>query len=61
LRSAGRVGRKFQSLAWNADWEDVLTELRGMDDGLPNRLDRTDACRNAQVPAVVRMAWEALA
>lgn len=45
-----RMGRVQQSVAWDRNWKDTLSELRGMDDGVSNRLDRTDALRNAIVP-----------
>lgn len=57
---AGRVGRKFQYLAWNRDWESALREFRGMGDGMARSVDRTDAIRNGQVPAVAATAWSIL-
>lgn len=59
----GRVdewGGVFQSPAWDTDWEGVISQFRGDRYGLADRLDRTDAIRNGQVPAVVRLAWETL-
>ncbi len=55
-----RMGRFFQQVPWNRDWEAALSEIRGMADGLARSVDRTDAIRNGQVPAVVRVAWTVL-
>jgi DNA (cytosine-5)-methyltransferase 1 len=55
-----RMGRFFQQVPWNRDWEAALSEIRGMADGLARSVDRTDAIRNGQVPAVVRVAWSVL-
>jgi DNA (cytosine-5)-methyltransferase 1 len=60
LRTSGRMGREFKPLAWDGDWQDRLREFRGMGDGLARNVDRTDAIRNGQVPAVVALAWEIL-
>ena len=60
LRATGRMGREFKSLAWDGDWQDRLREFRGMGDGLARNVDRTDAIRNGQVPAVVALAWRIL-
>ena len=57
----GRMGWLLQSPARDTDWESVITQFRGDRYGLADRLDRTDAIRNGQVPAVVRLAWETLA
>lgn len=57
---AGRVGRELEPLAWNTDWENMLTQFRGMDDGIPHRLHRTDAMRNAIVPAVAFELFKAI-
>lgn len=58
--SSGRMGRLDESMAWDRHWEDMLSILRRMDDGMAYRLDRTDAIRNGQVPIVVKAAWELL-
>lgn len=52
LRTAGRVGRVEQSVAWDRDWQDALAQFRVVDDGLPRRVGGTDAARNAIVPQV---------
>jgi hypothetical protein len=41
-----------QSMAWNRDCLDALSEFRALDDGLPRRVGATDAARNAIVPQV---------
>lgn len=61
FRSSGRVGWKREHLAENRDWKAALSAFRGMDDGLARSVDRTDAIRNGQVPAVVELAWKNLA
>lgn len=50
----GRMGRIKQSISWDGGWEEALAALRGVDDGLPRSVDRTDALRNAVVPQVVQ-------
>lgn len=55
-----RMGRSEQPVEENTDWEAVLSGVRGNGHGLANRLDRTDAIRNGQVPGVVKLAWETL-
>ena len=50
VRAARRVGRVAQSVAWDGHWENKISEFRGVDDGISNRVDRTDALRNAIVP-----------
>lgn len=57
---AGRMGREFKSLAWDRDWEDAYASLRGMGNGVARAVDRTDAIRNGQVPAVAAAAWRLL-
>jgi DNA (cytosine-5)-methyltransferase 1 len=59
-RTLGRVGREKQSVERNTNWEEVLSTIRGASHGIPNRVDRTDAIRNAQVPAVAELAWRLL-
>lgn len=56
----GRMGRVIESVAWHTDWPGVITQFRGDRYRMADRLDRTDAVRNGQVPAVVRLAWETL-
>lgn len=56
----GRMGRVQQPVAWDRDWLAVFTGVRGAGDGLARNVDRTDAIRNGQVPAVVVRAWREL-
>jgi len=58
--SPERVGRQLEHVPWDRTPERALSDLRGMDDGLAPVVDRTNAIRNGQVPAVVRLAWETL-
>jgi DNA (cytosine-5)-methyltransferase 1 len=55
-----RMGRVQQSFPWDRTPECALRELRGVDDGRSYGVDRLDCIRNAQVPAVVKLAWEVL-
>lgn len=57
----GRMGRFIEPPAWDGDWLSVFTRVRGTGDGVARNVDRTDAIRNGQVPAVAAMAWEILA
>lgn len=59
-RKIGRMGRKFKPLAWDEHWKTALSRFRGMDDGMARAVDRTDAIRNGQIPAVVALAWNIL-
>jgi len=56
----GRMGRVEQSMAWNGGWENTLTALRGMDDGLSRSVDRTDMMRNAVVPQIPELIGHAI-
>lgn len=58
--AGGRVGRLLQSFAWDRDWLDVFTRVRGAGPGLARNVDRTDAIRNGQVPRVAAAAFELL-
>ena len=58
--AGGRMGWEQQSPAWDTDWPRVIAQFRGDRYGLADRLDRTDAVRNGQVPAVARLAWRTL-
>lgn len=48
----GRMGRLVKSVAWDRGWKETLASLRGVDDGLPRSVDRTDGLRNAVVPQI---------
>lgn len=54
-RTLGRMGRLIQSVPWDRPWQTALAEIRGMDDGLPRSVERTDAIRNAVVPQVAEL------
>lgn len=56
----GRMGRIEQSVAWDGHWEDTLSALRGMDDGVSRSVDRTDGLRNAVVPQIPEMIGHAI-
>lgn len=56
----GRVGRILKPLAWNTDWQAQVDLFRGMDDGLPRIVHRTDAMRNAIVPQVAFQIFKAI-
>jgi DNA (cytosine-5)-methyltransferase 1 len=56
----GRMGRVEQSLAWDRDWQDAFTELRGVDDGIPRSVASTDGYRNAVVPQIPEMIGRAI-
>ena len=55
-----RMGRFLEPFAWDSNWLDVFTGIRGIGDGVADRVGRTDAIRNGQVPRVVAAAWELL-
>jgi DNA (cytosine-5)-methyltransferase 1 len=55
--ASGRMGWLEQSPARHADWEGTIAQFRGDRYGLADRLDRTDAIRNGQVPDVAALAW----
>lgn len=56
----GRMGRVEQSVAWDRGWENTLSALRGMDDGLSRSVDRTDTMRNAVVPQIPELIGRAI-
>lgn len=59
--SFGRVGRFLKPVQENAgDWKTALAEIRGMDDGLPRSVDRTDTLRNAIVPQIPQAIFQAI-
>jgi DNA (cytosine-5)-methyltransferase 1 len=60
LWPSGRMGRFEQSVAWDRHWEDALSELRRLDDGLPRSLASTDAYRNAVVPQIPEIIGHAI-
>ena len=49
----GRMGREQQSFPWDRSWQDALAEIRGMDDGVPRSIHRTDGLRNSVAPPLV--------
>lgn len=62
-----RMGIKIHGISqweegpgWAREFRQALANGRGMDDGIPDRMDRLAAIGNAQVPAVVKLAWETL-
>jgi len=56
----GRMGGVEQSISWDRTWENTLSTLRGMDDGLARSVDRTDAIRNAVVPQIPELIGYAI-
>jgi DNA (cytosine-5)-methyltransferase 1 len=56
----GRMGRIEQPVPWDTDWQDALSALRGMDDGLSRSVDRTDLMRNAVVPKIPELIGRAI-
>lgn len=56
----GRMGREQQSVPWDRHWETALSELRGLDDGLPRSVASTDGYRNAVVPQIPEMIGHAI-
>jgi DNA (cytosine-5)-methyltransferase 1 len=55
-----RMGREFKPLEADRNWQDMLTDFRGMDDGLPHNLDRTDGVRNAIYPRIAYQIFLAI-
>jgi hypothetical protein len=55
------MGREHQPLSWDRDWQDTLRKLRGMDDGLSYRMERTDTLRNAIVPQCAFVIFQRIA
>lgn len=58
--SPGRVGWFVKSFQGVKECRSALARFRGMDDGLARGVDRTDAIRNGQIPAVAALAWKIL-
>jgi DNA (cytosine-5)-methyltransferase 1 len=56
----GRMGREQQSVPWDRDWATALSELRGLDDGLPRSVASTDGYRNAVVPQIPELLGMAI-
>lgn len=59
-RSARRMGRLLEPLAWHSDWEAAVNFFRGVDDGLPRIVDRSDLMRNAIVPQIALHIFKAI-
>jgi DNA (cytosine-5)-methyltransferase 1 len=55
-----RMGRLVEPFAWDRNWLDVFTGIRGAGNGLARNVDRTDATRNGQVPRVAAAAFNLL-
>lgn len=56
----GRMGRVEQSMAWHGGWEAALAAFRGVDDGVPRSVGRTDLMRNAVVPQIAELIGRAI-
>lgn len=56
--SLRRMGGEFKPVPWQAGGEAALAAFRGMDDGLPRSVDRTDAIRNTVGPQIVQQIGE---
>ena len=46
--------------AWDQNWLEVATELCGVDDGIPHRVDRIASCGDAIVPQIAYEIFEAI-
>ena len=55
-----RMGGFIQSIPWDSDWQSALTFFRGMDDGIPHIVDRTDAMRNSIIPQIPELIGHAI-
>lgn len=51
---------KSQPVHCESLWLEMASKFSRMDDGLANKLDRTEAIGNGQVPAVAALAWRVL-
>lgn len=60
LGALGRMGWLKQSVAWDRDWKDALSEFRGVDDGNARSVDRTDLTRNSLAPQIPEMIGRAI-
>jgi DNA (cytosine-5)-methyltransferase 1 len=56
----GRMGRIEQPVPWDTYWQDALSAFRGMDDGIPRSVGRTDMMRNAVVPQIPELIGRAI-
>ena len=45
---------------WESNWLEVATELCGVDDGIPHRVDRIASCGDAIVPQIAYEIFEAI-
>jgi DNA (cytosine-5)-methyltransferase 1 len=55
-----RVGWQLEPVPWDRGWQAALAAFRGVDDGLPRSVDRTDGLRNTVGPAVVEQIGEVI-
>lgn len=59
-RGTGTFGRCVYEPNWQESWLEVATELCGVDDGIPNRVDRLKSLGNAIVPQVAMVIMQAI-
>lgn len=66
-RCFGEIGRRLNdrpasASEWATPWPEKLSQIQGMDDGLPNRLDKSgvDATGNAVVPQIPELIGSAI-